>query len=341
MIGRPDVCDCRCGSMKGIGLTMAQRTRTRLKLFRYGARLSNVSLREHPDYHHGYNSWHALISNGYARRYYQDQAAESPSLRALQPSIILKLAANDVSRLVQARIALLIIVPAVAGYLYITLSSGEFYISVTVGIVLLGIEQFMLWVLRDGRYEEFAADRLFFVIRELERNSQFWSDTKFRWSHAADLEMAARALERIPFSLRRVAPGVRKEVVTTSRAKAQAMRDLEIRAIKPGTFTYSDMTNRLTEDMRTILEGRWYELPEATYEPQVSRWLLALRFCGAFILIGGAITLIGFASKLGSAASVLATILIAVAIYFLNMAGIPIGVVERYERIGSGMTPNK
>jgi hypothetical protein len=322
---------------------MTQRARIRLWPAGHETRTSAISSRDRPDYSHGYNGFRGLVSNRYVTRYYRHQANESLSLRTLQPEAIQKLATNEMSRLSRIRKTALALTVAIAVYAYGTLTSNPpAGVILAAGLTLVALEAIALRKLNRGSYEATAADRLFFMIRNLERNVQFWSsNTGLRWNCAAGLEKVARDLERIPLELREVAASVRRKMLMDSQLKAQAMRDLEIQAIKPGAFTSSDMTNRLTQDLSIILEGRWYELPEAPYVHQVSRWLFALQLCGAFILIGAGITAITFTSKVGPGAATAATILFAIAVYVLNRVGVSTGVVERYARIGSDMTPDK
>jgi len=321
---------------------MTQSIRELLRTLGNWVRLSDIALNGHPNYYAGYNGWHAMLSDGYIRQYYDRQAAESPLLRTLQPDIILRLTINDLNRIRRERRTDIILLLALTGYLFLIFAMNvDFYVVMTVGVILLGLEQFLLRRLNHSHYAESAADRLFIATLKIERNSKFWNDTDCRWRYAAVLERVARDLERIPYEIKHIAPSARRDLLSISRAKAQAMRDLEVRTINPKEFTDNDMTKRLMQDMCTILEGRWYELPEESYEQQVSKWSLALQLTGAFILIGGAITLVGLAAKLGPLASILATLLIAIALYFLNTAGIPTGVMERYAKIGNEMTSGK
>jgi hypothetical protein len=57
-----------------------------------------------------------------------------------------------------------------------------------------------------------------------------------------------------------------------SERKAQDIRQLEIAAIRPESVSLNDLAQRLICDLRLLIEGRWYDLPEAdTLEGEASR----------------------------------------------------------------------
>jgi integrase len=106
-----------------------------------------------------------------------------------------------------------------------------------------------------------------------------------------------------------------------SGAKALALRELELLAIRPGPSAYGDLLKQLIDGLLIMSEGRWYDLPEAEYERQTSRHVRALQIGVAFIAFAGAVTLLSFIPKLGAAASASATALVAIAVAFAHSAG--------------------
>lgn len=303
--------------------------------------LSDVHLDGTPDYDIYYRGWRALISDNYVTRFYEQQIAESSSLAAVPPETVLRLTINDLNRIRRDRRNLIVFALVCILFLYVITIGINIYGFIVAVLIFLGIERALLWRARHGYYMERSADLLFLVIRELERNSKYWGTVDYRRSHAADLEVVAKYLERIPFEMKGLASSTRRSLLKTSRAKAQAMRNLQLRAIKPQGFTCSDMVERLARDMCTILEGQWYDLPEEPYERQISRWSVVLQFAIAFILFGVAVALVGFFSRLGPTASVVATACTAIALYILDKIGISAGITGRYARIGDEIISDK
>jgi len=215
-----------------------------------------------------------------------------------------------------------------------------FFVAVG-AVVVLVLERALLVSARRPRYERSAADKLFVIIRELNQNIDHCNLSSFRWHIAVHLEEAAKAIERIPLTLKKVAPGVRREVFKLSRSKAEAMRQLEMWVIRPQESTLAAINARLADDLCTLTDGRWYDLPEAEYGHRVSTWLVVVEILGAIIAIGSALTVIGLASRLGPVAAVLSTVLAAVGVYLLNVAGLPIGILERYVEAGERVASDK
>jgi len=209
------------------------------------------------------------------------------------------------------------------------------------GIFLITIEVFILNRSDRQNRQQNAADQFFFAVSALARNEACWQDSKFRWKIAADVERIARNVERIPLGLSGVAPSVRRDCLMMSGSKAQALRELELLAIRPGPSAYTDLLKQLIDGLLIISEGRWYDLPEAQYERQVSRHVRALQIGVAFIAFAGAVILLSFIPKLGEAAPVSATALVAISVAFAHSAGMPIDMIGKYTQVGSDIVAPK
>lgn len=292
-----------------------------------------------------YGRYRSLFSNGYIRRFYQREASYSPSLSKLDAGLIKKVIDNDIDSVNSERVITVFMVLLFIPYAIIALQFDAkpwyFTAQVSGGLVILGIEILLLRSGNRKRHEQYAADALFFAILVLESNIGDWDKTKFRWRYAARLERLAKQIERIPLALRKVAPTVRRECLRISGAKAQAVRELELSVIKRGPSTFEDIAAQLIADLHLVIDGRWYELPEAPYERQISRLKLAMQIIGAIIAFGGAVTIVAFTSKLGPGASILATVLIAISVALLNFSGLSTEIVGRYVQTGSDVMPKK
>jgi hypothetical protein len=290
--------------------------------------------RTKPDYEIDYKVFRALSSNRYIRRYYLDKSATSPSLRKLDQHIIAKLAANDIDRIRAARYALLIL--ALLGFLWVS-GSSDFYSVLGSGAILIAIAWELARAVRLRRYEQSVADKIFVAILVLEQNTLYWNITKFRWIYAAYLEDVAKEIEHIPRGLSGIAPSIRSIFMGISREKAQAMRELEIWLVRPGPSTLADLTARLVNDLCTVVDGRWYDLPEAKYERQVSVSARTVRIGVAVLAMAGAGVLLVLRIP---GAPVFAGLLIVLAIAFLEIAGLPKG-LERYVLIATNIISGK
>ena len=124
-------------------------------------------------------------------------------------------------------------------------------------------------------------------------------------------------------------------MLMTGHRKAQAVRNLQYWVITPGPFSFTDLLERLAADLQLMLNHQWYDLPEADYVQQGSRWLLGVRLSAAIVLFAGAITVIAFASKIGSISTAIATLLIAIASGIFTSVGLPQALIEGSVTAGS------
>jgi hypothetical protein len=100
------------------------------------------------------------------------------------------------------------------------------------GITLLIFEIYVLRKVGRLTREGNVADQFFFAILVLETDKDVRDESFFKWQFAVRLEKLAKGIERIPFAISGVAPAVRKELFTLSYSKAQAVRNIEILAVK-------------------------------------------------------------------------------------------------------------
>ncbi len=301
---------------------------------------------KHPDLRTGYNGNLAMVSDKYIERYFRKAAVGCPSLSNLDKEVLDQVAKNEIKRIQAGRkvfsvvlIACVIYIIAYRQLLNVEAHSRYFiYFTLSGPIAILILEVGLLIPLYRRNYERFATRRLFNLVRSLEKNAPYWNDTQFRKLIALKIEYAARAIEGIPLASGRIAPEVRRELFATSKRKAQAIRTLELWAMKPGPFTFTDLVNRLTSDLSIIAKGEWYNLPDGQYKPKVSRSIIVVEIGIAVLIIAGVVAIIEFASRLGAAAPILATILSAAALALLNRAGLPAEILERYTEAGSKLT---
>lgn len=100
--------------------------------------------------------------------------------------------------------------------------------------------------------------------------------------------------------------------------------------MRPMAFTFTDLIHQLTLDLNLMIEGQWYNLPEASdVNIKRPRWLFALTISAAIIIIGAAIFLVAFAAKTSPAASIVGLILAAVSLALFNSIGIPVGLIDQ------------
>jgi len=273
----------------------------------------------------------ALFFNPYIRSHYKNAAQYSRSFSKLDSSFYLKIVACELKiiRVFRRWISILAILTTV--YLYaITHPSPDttmnYVIAIAGGVVVYGFEfVYPWWMLRELN-EERATINLFGTVKWLERMNSNWNSSKIRWEFARRLELIAKYIERIPLASRGTALGVKREAIKTSKAKAQAIRQLELLAIHPETLALSDLVERLARDLHTIADNRWYELPEGDdFERVRSRWVLTFQVTASVLVIGLAIFLATLAAKMGPLYSLTAAILLGVGVALLSGAGIPMG----------------
>jgi hypothetical protein len=291
-----------------------------------------------------------LMPKDIIRSYFRKKADDSPSLQTLGAAAISEVADFEIARDVRLRhifggwLGLFAIYSGALILIGFYVSSPVFTTIYTVGAILTyAILLGLIWQMYRTTQENLAVTRLFFIIHFLDKNEGKWPSSKFRWQVARRLEKIARNIEQIPLASKSLTSSVKQEAFKLSRSKAQAIRSLELWAIRPMASTREDLLRRLTADLDVIAKNRWYDLPEEEAGLiERPRWLYVLQIIGAILIIGGAISLTAFAAKLGPASSILTLVLLALAIGLLNSAGISTGVIDRYVQTGSKvMSSNK
>ena len=295
-------------------------------------------------------NYYVYLPDSFTRRYFQAEAEASPSLRELGADVSAKVANADIAlnRLIRRNLyiyflAYVIYVGVIALVASRNLDPIALSISTVIGAVIFValIIGLRLRLIRSSA-EYYAIIKLFFFVSFLERNAAEWSDSRFRWRVVERLERIARKVEQIPLASRSVAPDVKEETLRLSRSKAQAIRQLELWAIRPAGFIFTDLVHQLVLDLKLIAESRWYDLPEASdFKIIRSRWIFILRIGSAAIIIGGAIFLLAFAAKAGPAVSIIGLILLGIALALLNSAGISTTVIDQYLQTGSKVISRK
>lgn len=305
-------------------------------------------LNDEPAYGGDYRIWLGLLSTWYIRRYYQLKVADCPSLSdsaEFYTSMLVRFALRHRKSVNQT--LLLIAVTYVVCFRLITHADPKsawygFLIFISF-VICISLELGIFVKVRRTVCEELAAQCLFIAIYELDHNDKNWNVSKFRWHIASRLEEIAKAIERLPFSIGKVGLIVRQKTWEVSRSKAAGIRQLEIEVICSSELTLDLTTGRLVTALTAVLEGRWYDLPDADYNRIVPKWITYLQVLAVIVALGLAVTVTIFTGKLGGpAASLLTTIIITVAIGVLNFSGIiPFGAVERSAQLGTTLTSRR
>jgi hypothetical protein len=303
-----------------------------------------------PDLHTEYSFRLALFSNRVFNNHFRNLAEGCPSLSKVDQEIFNKLQDNEKKRMGNARlsfvsgtvggvavIGILVYITSPRSPLHIPESYYNF-ISFLIPIVMISIEVCYLIPFRRRYSELLAIRRLFMVIRNLEKNRNFWDDSAFRKRIAEGIDRVAVAVERIPLAYGRIAPEVRRELFIASRSKAQAIRHLELYVIMTDSTGFTDLIDRLISDLCLLAKGRWYHLPEGENHISMSRTLIVIHIVGVVLLGGGVITIVVFAQELGVVAPILVTILSAVALALLNRIGLPVTTIQKYTDAASKIT---
>ena len=282
----------------------------------------------------------SFFSNRYIKSYYTKVAQQSPTLATLDSKVIATISDYWIGRVKAVRIYESTAVPYyVVWYLIVLKTFNPYVIYIGIIPIIAATLTFYCYISRFNN-EGLAASRLFRTIAILEQNPSCWqTSSKFRFGIARRLEGVAKSIEHIPLELNSVAPSVKRQFAGISRTKALGIRELQIWAIEPGPFTFTDLVNRLFEDMNTIANGKWYELRSAEHLQQYSsRWIRVTAISGSIILAASGIAVLVYSAKVGPAAAVLAPVLFAATLVPLTAAGIPSGVMARYSGMASQLS---
>src|ERR1017187_2911990 len=249
----------------------------------------------------------------------------------LRPDVIATISDFWVARARIARRLLLVFIPYfIAWYILVLITSNPYVVFIG-GVPIFIAEITVFFRISRSGGEGFAAARIFGTIAKLENNPSRWQTSAFRWDIARRIELAAKSIERIPLRLKSVAPSVKRQIFAASRAKAQAIRELQLWAIQPGPFTFTDLVHQLSVDLDMIAHGRWYDLPEAPeLQRQTPRWITAAEIIGSIAIAAAGVAILVYSAKVGPASAVVAPILFGGALALLSAAGVPAGMLERY-----------
>jgi hypothetical protein len=297
-----------------------------------------------------YKRYNNYLPKSFIKSYIRIEAEASPSLSALQPDISIKVSDASIAINRTFRRYGLILLAVYLVYATLTVlgaarqvNPDAIFIFVIIGGAFMAVLAFAFrWKVARSTAEYQVITRFFFAICFLERNAIRWQDSRFRWHVAKRMEYIARKVEQIPLASRSLAPNVRKEAFRLGMAKAQAIRQLELWAVRPMAFTFTDLAHQLVSDLNLMVENRWYDLPEANdFKVQRPRWFFILTIGAAVIIIGAAIFLVAYAAKTGPVASVIGLILVAIALALLNNVGISTSLIDQYLQTGSKVIPGK
>jgi hypothetical protein len=265
------------------------------------------------------------LFNSYNESYYNRGVQRSPSLKEFDPELSTKLAGYEKKIITAIRkpfvIALILLVIDLSlPYRHTTVAQ-----SVKIFSALAFYSAAIVYPLLTVRLlnEERAALFLFLAIRELEKKANDWRSSKFRYGIARRVELVAKWVGRIPLRARGIAPSVRHDAMRASESKAQALRQLETSIIMPNSLTSAELINRLKNDLHSIADDRWYELPDGQAAKRVrSRWIPIIQVTVAVLTIGLAIFVATLAVKMGPVYTLIAALLLSLGVALLNRAGL-------------------
>ena len=184
----------------------------------------------------------------------------------------------------------------------------------------------VLLAARALKRSELLIRSLFYFIRDLERCSDSWLDRKTRRRLVSRLGKLATAMEQFPYSvIYRNDKSLFAEMQTLARGKAASLRELRIWIIRPREDTYIYLVETLVARLRLLIEGRWFELPEADAGPSRPHRLKSVVLGAVCLaLLGGLIALTVYSSRFGATATVTASVLGIILVGLLTQYGIAV-----------------
>jgi hypothetical protein len=286
----------------------------------------------------------AFFSDRLIHEYFMEVSAASPSLRQLSPDTISEIAEGEIAWLrtfkvtALGMISLLVVDNGIAakvkpGTQYSSWLAAGLFSLLIVGLVLLVIYPFR------ARSNDVAATWLFDYVVLLERNADAWGAPRLKNEMTRQIKKLANVVERIPYQYHHLAPEVRRELLAASRKKAQAVRELQHWVLTPGPFTFTDLIHRFTIDLDLIASGQWRELPELEYQYRPARWVIAVLWLLALLVLSaeiiGVVLIPKYLPALASVTPVIASVLGTGAVLLFIRAGMPINLISISTSIGS------
>jgi hypothetical protein len=193
-------------------------------------------------------------------------------------------------------------------------------------VVLYGGEFLVLFPMRNRVREYRLALNYVELVEHLERHPQRWIEPAFRGSVNKKIERVAREIERIPRPFHAGDAVTREWLRTKALGAATGIRELKKWTVTPTPLTYTDLLARFASDLRTVVAGRWEELPQATVPQRKPRSRIATvaYVIAALLVLAAAVAspLLGarYGDRLGGIAG---TAFSVAAVFFLSRAGVP------------------
>jgi hypothetical protein len=289
-----------------------------------------------------YNSLDIYAPNAFVRHYFQGEVNASCSLKELGIDVGRKVADSDININSAMRRNLgtwlscwTIYIVAIIGGLQYNINLDLLGGFTLVGAVfIIAQDRIHIREIRYSRADERAIVQLFMTIVFLEDNALRWPDPNFRWQVAEYIEGVADEVALIPFAARSLAPDIAEETLKMGRAKAQAIRQLELWAIRPAAFTFTDLIHELTLALTLMIQGQWHDLPEADgFKPKRNRWPFALIIITVLAITGLALFVAIYDPKANSATYVVIALLAGIALPLGANSGISTGIINQYLQV--------
>jgi hypothetical protein len=269
-------------------------------------------------------------------KFYATITEDCPNLEKLDKNFFSKLAMDESRRIRTARLYLI----GISALVLVT-TIADSPVGALVIFVGFWVELGVLSSMNRRDREFLAARCLLLTVRVLERYQGNWNSAEFRGKIAAQLEVAAALVGTIPFTIRRVSANLKRDLLLSGRRKAEAIRLLEYKAIVPGSTSYEELVEVLTDDFVKLITGKWYSLPEADHEERPSRLKAALRIGGGVLVMGAAVAVTAaFSSRLGpEAPAAIIGVAGVVALASLRSAGLSTESIGRYVEVSQKLDP--
>jgi hypothetical protein len=280
-----------------------------------------------------------LLSDKKISEYLRRELSVCQSLARLSPESVDKLIQGEMARARTLRKSIIwVILVWILGQLaLLAVRTFEYAVYADGSILVLVVLSMVIIELRSdhGQRREEASWQLFTAIRTVETNAKHWHSPSTVKYLTWQLESIAKAVERIPLQFKWLPPVIRRDAALIGRRKAQAIRELERWALMPGPFTYTDLLHRLTQDLCLVIDGRWYDLPEAKWERQKPRWMIFAQVFVGILFFTGTLAIVEWSGKFGRTGTLLASLLLTIATGFISNSGLSLKIVEGSAEVGS------
>lgn len=171
------------------------------------------------------------------------------------------------------------------------------------------VEFFLLWLTERRLGAHFALRRAYRLLGLVDSNPKDWGKPEFMAEVIERIQTVARGLELVDGNFGIHHPSIRNRLRAAMLGRAERFRVLCVWVFSPMSTTREDLLSILEKSVEAMMESRWLELDGEDVETVRAKWGTRIVQGGiAVVSVAGLLAAQIYATTIGSAATVIATL---------------------------------